>query len=206
MLAAIGRWSFDHPKAALAGWVAALITILGLAGSLGAAFNATFEVPESETSRGFETLDTYFDGLGAGAPGSIVFKAERGVDDPEVEATMEDLFAEVDKIDGVTVVSPYGPAGQAQISLDGTIAFAQLSLAETIGQTEAAEIGATIHDLLPELDSTQIEIGGQMLAEFEPPESELIGLAFAVVILIVSFGSVMAMGLPIGTAVFGVGI
>ncbi|MEM1332005.1 MAG: MMPL family transporter, partial [Actinomycetota bacterium] len=52
----------------------------------------------------------------------------------------------------------------------------------------------------------RIEIGGQALAEFEPPESELIGLSFAVVILILAFGSVLAMGLPIGVALFGVGI
>ena len=207
MLATIGRWSFSHPKAALAGWIAAFVGILGLAGGIGPAFNATFEVPESETSAGFETLDTYFDGLGAGAPGSIVFKTERGVDDPEVQAAMNEVFAGVQQIDDVTVVSPYGPTGQNQISPDRTIAFAQLSLAESVSQTRAVEIGQEIEELLPEdLAGTQIEIGGAMLAEFEPPESELIGLSFAVVILIVSFGSVMAMGLPIGTAVFGVGI
>ena len=206
MLATIGRWSFAHPKAALAGWVVALLAVMGAAGALGPTFNATFEVPESETSAGFETLDTYFDGLGAGAPGSIVFKTDRGFDDPEVQAAMETLFAEVAEFDGVTVVSPYSPGGQSQISPDGTIAFAQLSIAESVNQTQAMELGQEINGLLPELDNTQIEVGGQMLAEFEPPESELIGLAFAVVILIVSFGSVMAMGLPVGTAVFGVGI
>ena len=207
MLASIGRWSFSHPKAALAAWVIAFATILGVAGGLGPAFNATFEVPESETSAGFDTLDTYFDGLGAGAPGSIVFKTDRGVDDPDVQSAMSELFADVEEIDGVTVVSPYGPTGQNQISPDGTIAFAQLSLAESVSQTRAVEIGQEIESLIPEdLTATQVEIGGAMLAEFEPPESELIGLSFAVVILIISFGSVMAMGLPIGTAVFGVGI
>jgi hypothetical protein len=52
----------------------------------------------------------------------------------------------------------------------------------------------------------QVEVGGQALGEFEPPKSELIGLGFAIVILILSFGSVLAMGLPIGVALFGVGI
>ena len=206
MLGTIGKWAFRRPKTALAVWVLALVSVLGLAGGLGAGFNATFEVPESETSAGFEALDTYFDGLGAGAPGSIVFKSENGVSDPVVQAEMQALFDQIQAIDGITVASPYGPNGQSQISNDGTIAYAQLSLAETIGQTEAVEIGQEIDGLLPELDGTQIEIGGAILAEFEPPESELIGLSFAVVILIVSFGSVMAMGLPIGTAVFGVGI
>ena len=61
--------------------------------------------------------------------------------------------------------------------------------------------------MLPtDVDGLQIEIGGQALGEFEPPESELIGIAFAIVVLILAFGSVLAMGLPIGVALFGVGI
>ena len=47
--------------------------------------------------------------------------------------------------------------------------------------------------------------GGQYLASVEPPETELIGIAFAVVVLIVAFGSVLAMGLPIAVALGGVG-
>ena len=57
-----------------------------------------------------------------------------------------------------------------------------------------------------EIEGLRTEIGGQALAEFEPPSSELIGLAFAIIILILAFGSVLAMGLPIGVALFGVGI
>ena len=58
---------------------------------------------------------------------------------------------------------------------------------------------------MPEIDGLRVELGGAALSEFEPPESELIGLAFAIVVLIVSFGSVLAMGLPIGVAIAGVG-
>ncbi|HVF13093.1 MAG TPA: MMPL family transporter, partial [Acidimicrobiales bacterium] len=54
-------------------------------------------------------------------------------------------------------------------------------------------------------DGVQIELGGAILAEFEPPESELLGLAFAIVILILAFGSVLAMGLPVGTTLAGIG-
>ena len=50
----------------------------------------------------------------------------------------------------------------------------------------------------------QVELGGQVFAEFEPPSSEVLGLAFAIIILILAFGSVLAMGLPIGTALAGI--
>ena len=49
--------------------------------------------------------------------------------------------------------------------------------------------------MLPEVEGLRIEIGGAAFAEFEPPQSELIGLAFAIVVLILAFGSVLAMGL-----------
>ena len=52
----------------------------------------------------------------------------------------------------------------------------------------------------------EIELGGFIFAEFEQPSSEVLGLAFAIVILIVAFGSVLAMGLPVGVALFGIGI
>ena len=52
----------------------------------------------------------------------------------------------------------------------------------------------------------RIELGGLIFAEFENPSSEVIGLAFAIVILILAFGSVLAMGLPVGVALFGIGI
>ena len=56
------------------------------------------------------------------------------------------------------------------------------------------------------IDGVSIEFGGQVFAEFESPSSEILGLAFAIVILILAFGSVLAMGLPIGVALFGIGI
>ncbi len=205
MLASIGRWSFSHPVLALLIWITAFVGALGAAGAVGSDFGATFEIPDSEASDGFDALDEYFGGVGAGQPANIVFKTDRGVTDSEVQAAMAALFDSVGAIDGVSLESPYAP-GSRQVSPDGTIAYAQLSLAEDIDQTEALEISEEIRGQLPDLDDTRIEVGGEVLAEFEPPESELIGLAFAVVILIVSFGSVMAMGLPIGTAVFGVGI
>jgi putative drug exporter of the RND superfamily len=67
-------------------------------------------------------------------------------------------------------------------------------------------VAEQMRELTPTIDGVHIEIGGQIFAEFEPPESEIIGLAFAIVILILAFGSVLAMGLPIGTAIFGIGV
>ena len=207
MLATLGRWSFRNPWLVVAAWVVAIVAVFGSVATVGAAFDSSFEIPDSESRRGFDTLDTHFGGFGSGQTGSIVFQADRGIDAPEVRAAMEVLFAETAAIEGVTVSSPYeGVGAQTQVSADRTVAYASVALSAELDFTETAEIGVDLVKKSPALDGLQVEVGGAALAEFEPPETEFIGLSFAVVVLIIAFGSVLAMGLPIGVAVAGVGV
>jgi len=208
MIARLGRWCFQHRWTTLIVWLVALVGIGALGnGVIGPAFSSEFEIPASESASGFEVLDEHFAAQGASnQSGSIVFRAEQGVDDPEVVAAMTELFDTVDVHEGVTVVSPYGVSGVQQTNADGTIAYATVNLSNDLDQVETAEIGAEIADAIPAIDGLTVEVGGQALSEFEAPSSELIGLAFAIVVLILAFGSVMAMGLPIGIALFGVGL
>jgi RND superfamily putative drug exporter len=209
----LGRFAFRRRWFVLGAWVTALVTVIALVGTIGASSDSSFSIPDSESKSGFDTLDEYFGGAGSGRSGSIVFSADQGVDDPEVQAAMTELFEEVDQIEGVTVISPYSPQGQTlgQVATDGDlagqVAYARVDLDVNLSETRTGEIGAEIVDMKPsDIEGLQVEVGGQALGEFEPPESELIGLGFAIVILILSFGSVLAMGLPIGVALFGVGI
>jgi RND superfamily putative drug exporter len=208
MFARLGRWSFRHRWATLISWVAALVLIVGVGGALaGSSFSGEMEIPASESASGFDVLEEHFPQIGgSGLSGSIVFETADGVNDPTVQPAMEQLFNTADAIDGVTVLSPYAPGGDRQINPDATIAYATLNLDPSIDEVESGKIGKQITAALPAIDGLRIEIGGAALAEFAPPESELIGLAFAVVVLIVAFGSVLAMGLPIGVALGGVGL
>ncbi len=205
MYSSLARWAFRRGRLVIAAWIILLFGINAMAGVIGAAFSGEFSTPESESTRGFAVLNEYFPGSGSAFGGNIVFQSDRGVDDPEVVAEMSALFAEVDAIEGLGVVSPYSQMGASQISADGLIAFAQVNVANNIDQVTAAEIGADIREMVPALDGVTVEVGGAVFSEFAPPESEMIGLAFAIVILIVAFGSVMAMGLPIAVALAGVG-
>ena len=72
--------------------------------------------------------------------------------------------------------------------------------------TQSAQIGALIAEAAPSIDGLQVLAGGQYLTVIEPPQTELIGIAFAMIVLILAFGSVLAMGLPIAVALGGVGI
>ena len=207
MIARLGHWCFVHRRATLAAWLVSLIGTALITALVGTAYSSRFEIPASESASGFSLLEEEFPGVGAGRQGgTIVFEAEQGVSDPAVQAAMTALFDEVATIDGVSIVSPYDPTSLGQIDPTGTIAFAQVNLSDSLDQVEMAAVGTSIVEKLPTLDGLRIEVGGQALAEFEPPKSELIGLGFAVIVLILAFGSVLAMGLPIGVALFGVGV
>jgi RND superfamily putative drug exporter len=203
MVARIGSWCYRRRRAAVGLWLFALVALFAASQVIGNGFDAGQEIPGSETGRGFDVLDEYFGGVGNGLSGQIVFQADQGVNDPEVVAAMEAMFAVANELTDATITSPYSGFGGA-ISDDETIAFAEVALSSDVNQETSGEVGEQIRDLVPDVDGLTVEIGGESLAGFEPPESELIGIAFAIVILILATGSVIAMGLSIGTAVLGV--
>jgi RND superfamily putative drug exporter len=207
VFARLGRWCYrNRGKVALL-WLAAFILFGGVMGAVGSAYSTQFSLPDVESKRGFDILDEYFADSNAGSQGgTIVFRAEQGATDPVVQQAMQEFFDAVDEIERVTVASPYTPEGAQQISTGGQIAYATVGLSLDITLVEATEIAAAIRELLPEIPGVQIEIGGAILAEFEVPSSELLGLGFAIIVLILAFGSVLAMGLPVGIALTGIGL
>ena len=75
-----------------------------------------------------------------------------------------------------------------------SVQAANVEMPDDIDFGRAEEIRNSILDDLPDVDGLRVELGGFIFAEFEEPNSEVLGLAFAIVILIVAFGSVLAMG------------
>lgn len=206
----LGSFAFRRRRRVLAAWVVVLVGTFAAVGVIGSSSESSFESPDSDSLAGFEILKENFGVGGSFLSGSIVFEADQGIAAPAVEAGMEALFGAIAANDEVTLTSPYSAIGEQRglVSADGRIAYASIDFDEDTDEVRASEIGRQIDALVNdvEIEGVNIEIGGASLAEFEPPESELIGLSFAVVILILAFGSVLAMGLPIGVALFGVGI
>jgi RND superfamily putative drug exporter len=218
-LTRVGGWCFDHRIAAVGVWLVGSVTVLGAAGAIGPAYDAVLDIPASDSADGFAVLDEHFSELGVGTQsGTIVFQADQGVEEPAVRVAMEELFALVDagfpdddgvpEHPGATVTSPYSEQGGGQIArqgaLAGELAYAQVNLASDIDLTESALIGEAIAEHAPAIEGLEVLPGGAALAPYEPPESELVGMAFAIIILIFAFGSVLAMGLPVAVALGGV--
>ena len=212
MFARLGRWCFRNRGKVALGWLAALILGGVLANAvIGTAYSTEFALPDVESRQGFDILEEHFAGSAAGGEGgTIVFRAEQGVTDPEVQAAMTEFFDQASQIEGITLVSPYTPEGAQQIAAQGPeagkIAYAQIGISRDTTLEEAGEISDQLEELMPEIEGLQIELGGQIFAEFEVPSSELLGIAFAIIVLILAFGSVLAMGLPIGIALAGIGL
>ncbi len=187
-------------------WIPLLIAVNVAAGAAGSAFSTEFTPPDSESADVIDQLESVSPER-AGFTGQVVFQADQGVDDPAVRSAMEALFGKIDALDGIEVISPY--LTQGQIDQSGTIAFAQLNITDR-EQTDFLALADEVQDLDDpitegdgKVDGLTIEYGGDVFGEFEFPASELYGLIAAMIILILAFGSVLAMGLPIGTAIVG---
>ncbi|MBI4883359.1 MAG: MMPL family transporter [Actinobacteria bacterium] len=184
-------------------WLPIMIAFSAAGGSV-SNFHTTFSLPDSESKDVVDILSRSGNENRGGDTAQIVFTAPQGTDDAEVKGAMEELFSALATIDGLHVTSPYSPEGAAQNSTSEPIAFATIEF-EPKGQAEMLALADDIKDLAKDIDvdGLRIAFGGQMFGEFEFPPSEILGLLAAVIILLVAFGSVLAMGLPTGTAIFG---
>ncbi len=216
MYTSLARWCFRHPWRGLVAWLLVLVAVLGVSGNLGEAYSGDLAIAGTESHNGNTILERHFSGAGAGPAGTIVFRAEQGVDDPAVRAAMSELFDRVRALPETDLISPYDPlVGPLRIAADGPeagrIAYADVSLPVGTSGTEAQDMGRTIEGLIDELElrsiaGLEVEVGGVWFAELRPPESEAIGLAFAIFVLIAVLGSVVAMGATVAAALVTVGI
>ena len=209
MLKRLAEVCFRRRRRVLLLWILGIVILGAVMGAVGSGYRSDFTLPDVESKRGVDILDDQFGGQGAGQVGNIVFEADDGVEDPEVRRVTEPFLAEVAEIDGVqSLQSPYAPGNERQISSQGDeagrIAYAEFEAPSDASFEETVAIGEDIRAAMPSLDGLRIELGGQAFAEFEVPSSEALGLGFAIIILIIAFGSVLAMGLPIGVALAGI--
>jgi putative drug exporter of the RND superfamily len=204
-------WTTGHRKTVILGWIAALVLIGTIAGSVGSDFTEEFKLPSSDSQEAFDLLEHKFPQQ-SGVTAEIVYKAPAGADSAPVRKKMEGVFAEAAKLPHVSeVASPYQAGGAAAISKSGEIAYATVQYDTTTDKLEKDDIKKLVAiGRAADGDGLQVEVGGapveEVRSEEEGDSSFAIGLFAAVVILLLTFGSVVAMGLPLLTALFALGV
>jgi RND superfamily putative drug exporter len=199
-LARLADVAYRRRRLVLAAWIVALVAAFAASSTLAGEFSADYATPGSESQRAGELLRDRFPGQSAETV-DVVWQAPAGVD-AQRDRT-DSLLAAAARLDGI------GDAAPTQVSRDGTIAVTRLSLTEKPDSVPDAT-GESLISLAnaASRDGLRVEMGGQVIASAQESElsSEAVGLMIAALVLLVTFGTLVAAGLPIVTALFGLGI
>ncbi len=209
MLERLAHFSYRRRWAVLVAWIAVLILVSVLAGAFGGKTSMQFKLPSSDSQQAFDLLKS----AGTGAQneaGKVVFAA-KNLNDPAIQQRAQAFLDELAGTAHVaSVASPFAntPQAAAQMSKDHTIAFADLQFDGQF-QDLPKDLGTKLEKLADDArgNGLKVELGGNVFQSHDVGgASEMVGILAAIVILLFAFGSVLAMGLPIMTALFGIGI
>ena len=203
-LARLADLAFRRRRAVVAVWVAGLIAAFGAAGFAGD-WSADYSTPGSESRAAAELLQERFPERNPETV-DVVWQARDGAGSTVVEQRIDRLVADAGALEGI---GRGASAAQADISRDGSIGVLRIPLTELPGAVPRAS-GERLIELAEQASGAglRIELGGQLIANAQEGEisSEMVGFAIAALVLLLTFGSVVAAGLPMATALFGLGI
>ncbi len=211
-LTRLARWCFRRRRLTVALWLATLVLAVILGAALAADTVDNFDLPGTDSQQAYDTLSERFP-QEAGDTVRLVFAAADGVDDPAVRAAIDQVVADSATIDQVvSVIGPLDDRAEFAVSPDRTVAFATVVLNARASEVDL-DSSRAIRSLAESstTDFLVVEAGGEVIQALEDQEvgfglSEGIGLLAAVFILLFAFRSLLAMGLPILTALIGIGI
>ncbi|MEU0949802.1 MMPL family transporter [Streptomyces canus] len=206
----LGRLAFRRRHFVALMWVA-LLTLAGVgAATAPAAGSTSFSIPGTEAQKAFDLLEQRFPGASAdGATGRMVFKAPEGekMTDAAHKATVAKTVRELR--DGSEVVSVTDPFTTHAVSEDSTVAYLSVKYdAPAVGLKDATRDALETAGDHARVSGLTVDVGGDAL-QAQPDAGgvgEAIGLVIAAVVLVITLGSMIAAGLPLLTAIIGVGI
>jgi putative drug exporter of the RND superfamily len=208
---ALGRMAgrcYDRRRVVLAVWILAIIGVTVVAQVAGTHFENKFTAGNTPSQQATDILQARFPSK-AGDTADVVFHTATPIaaNEPAIDRVVASLRP-LPYVQGVT--SPFSAAGAHQIAPHADIAFAEIQFTK---QTPDIPTGAVQKVITTARAAAhpgfQVELGGNPIsaaATAAPGPSEGIGITAAILIMLLAFGSVVAMGLPIITALFGLGI
>ena len=202
-LGRVGRACHRHRWITLIGWIAAVACLITLWTRFAAAADNNF----AGTDPGQALLNQHFHRQ-SGDTLTLAISSSDGISAPAVQQRVTGALVPFQRAAHVTSVSnPYQVPGQ--ISRDGHVAFATVQFDVPAVKIAGSEVTALMNDARAASGGgVRFSLGGDLIDTAETSgggSSEGIGLAAAAIVLLIAFGSVLAMGLPIATAVAGIG-
>jgi RND superfamily putative drug exporter len=204
----LGAFAFSHPWRFVAGWVV-LIVILGL---LAVHFiqptSSTISIPGTDAQKAIDRANVLFPNSGKGS-GRIVFKAGDGKIITDYKSQISDMTTKVAAVEGVSAV--FSPIDQPTfISHSGKVAYAQIQLKESSGSITEKTLGGIQSAIaVARTGGLQVEAGADLVSK-TPGEilgiGEVGGVVLALVVLLITLGSLIAAGMPIITAIVAIGV
>ncbi|WP_369029166.1 MMPL family transporter [Streptomyces adonidis] len=206
----LGHTAFRRRPVVLLVWLALLGAAIIAALSAPATKALPFTLPGAESQKAFDLLDQRFPGSASdGATARIVFKAPEGqtmttaANKAEVQKVTKEIASGSDQV--ASAVDPYTARA---VSKDGSTAYISVTYKVT-----AAEVDSDSHDALDKTveqaraSGLTVEAGGNAVkVASHGAAAEVIGVIVAAIVLVITFGSLVAAGLSLLTALIGVGI
>jgi RND superfamily putative drug exporter len=209
-MSAMALWCYRHRRFVLVIWLLLFVALGVLGRAAGSTYASSFALPATDSTRALNLLKAQFP-TASGEVDSIVFHVTQGkITDADVQARVTPMLAKVGKLPHIkSVVNPFTPLGAQQISKDGTTAFATVTFDGTGRQIPTS----TVNDVIDTADSArssalQVELGGAAIQNASGNSvglSELVGIVAAGVVIFLAFGSLLAMLLPLLTALIAIG-
>ncbi|OQO93987.1 hypothetical protein B1813_05620 [Saccharomonospora piscinae] len=205
----LGRFAFRRRGLVAVFWVVVLAAAGGAAASTSSTASTSISIPGTEAQQAFELLEERFPGSSPdGATARVVFEAPEGqqLTDPAHQRAVSGIVADLNG--SPQVQQAVDPFQARAVSQDGSIAYAQVSYSTTAFElTDEARNALDAAVETGEDAGLRVEVGGDALATIpETGATEVIGVIVAAVVLLITFGSLVAAGLPLLTALIGVGI
>ena len=205
----LGQRTARRARAVVGLWLLVLVVVGGAAATFGGELRDEFSIPGTESQEGLDVLDTRFPEV-SGASGQVVFQAAEGEKVTAFRAEIRDRIAALEAVDHVMLVSDPFTQENAPLAIseDGRHALAQVQLdapVEQLDPTVVDEVAEVATDVRGDLE---VYVGGHMYTPTSVPVSitEAIGVGVALLVLVLTLGSLLAAGVPLLTAVLGVGV
>jgi RND superfamily putative drug exporter len=206
----LATWCVRHRRVVAIAWLIALIVATLLSRSIGTAYSNSFSLPHTESTEAISLLQAASPKV-SGDTEQIVFQASGGrhLTDPAVEARVNDLLKKIAKVPYVSQIEgPYGPLAATHVNQDQTVAFATVTFdrqALSISTAVAKQLVSTAQS--GDEPGLAVAVSGQLAENANPPAigGAGLGILLAGVVLLLVFGSIFAMALPLISAIASLG-